>query len=78
MNKAHTYLGNDERGYFAYVDTDTDIMLIAKPGGSYRMRTVEEGFPIPPTDGRWQESAPEPMVEHTMNDDDNTVEEVEQ
>lgn len=76
MNKAYTYLGNDERGYFAYVDTDTDTMLVAKPGESYHMRTVEEGFPVPPTDGRWHEPEPEPEPE--TRDDDDTVEEVEQ
>jgi len=52
----YTYLGSDVRGYFAYVDTDTDQMLVAEPGESYRMRATEEGFPVPPTDGRWEEA----------------------
>ena len=48
-----TFTGLGPLGYPAYVDTAKDTMLIAETGESYGIRTVEEGFPVPPGDGRW-------------------------
>lgn len=53
MADAFPYLDSTERGYLSYVDADTDEMLVAHPGRSYRMRAVEENLPVPPGDGRW-------------------------
>ena len=60
MPEAYNYTGYQTLGYPAYVDTAKDTMLIAESGESYGMRTVEEGFPVPPADGRWEavKSAP--------------------
>lgn len=53
MGDTYQYIGGERRGYFAYVDTDTHQMLIAEPGGEYRMRAVDPNDPVPPNDGRW-------------------------
>lgn len=39
--------------YMAYRDVSADTMLKAVPGQSYNMAAVDDGLPIPPTDGRW-------------------------
>lgn len=49
----YTFTGYGQTGYPAYIDVSTERMLIADPGGTYGMRSNEEGFPIPPGDGRW-------------------------
>lgn len=54
MADTYAYLGDDERGYFAYVDTETETMLVAEPGKSYGIRATEVGYLIPPRDGRWE------------------------
>ena len=55
MPQADTYqfTGLGPLGYPAYVDTAKDTMLIAESGGTYGIRATEEGFPVPPGDGRW-------------------------
>jgi hypothetical protein len=42
-----------EYGYLRYGDADSGTMLVAQPGGTYRIRPCEEGLPVPPDDGRW-------------------------
>jgi len=74
------YLGTSQLGYPAYADTSTGTMLIADPGGSYGIRAVEEGLPIPPPDGRWAappglppvifSPPPPPAAVSTSSDDD--------
>ena len=59
MAETYAYTGYEELSYISYVDLSTEKMLHATPGKSYSMRTVEEGFPIPPTDGRWKRAAGE-------------------
>lgn len=54
------YLGGSQLGYPAYADVETGTMLIADPGGRYKIRAVEPGHPVPPGDGRW--AAPPPPV----------------
>lgn len=49
----YTFTGYGQTGYPAYIDVSTERMLIADPGGTYGMRSNEEGFPVPPGDGRW-------------------------
>lgn len=50
----YTFNGLTTLGYFAYSDSDTGAMLVAEPGGTYRIRAVDEGTPVPPPDGRWE------------------------
>jgi len=52
-NPQYTYIGYGALGYADYIDTATDKMLMAEPGGSYGIRAVNEGAPVPPADGRW-------------------------
>ena len=54
----YTFTGLGPTGYYAYTDLATEKMLIAEPGESYGIRAVEEGFPVPPGDGRWVTAAP--------------------
>ena len=54
----YTFTGLGPTGYYAYTDLATEKMLIAEPGGTYGIRAVEEGFPVPPGDGRWVTAAP--------------------
>ena len=54
----YTFTGLGPLGYPQYVDSVTETMLIADTGGTYGIRTVEEGFPVPPGDGRWVTAAP--------------------
>jgi hypothetical protein len=51
-----TYLGQGTLGYPSYADLETGTMLVAEPGQSYGIRAVEQGFPVPPGDGRWSAS----------------------
>jgi hypothetical protein len=44
----------------AYGDSETGQMLIADPGGIYRIRAVEPNLPVPPGDGRWAAVAAPP------------------
>lgn len=53
MAGTFTFLGAGTLGYPSYADTETGQMLVAQPGGSYGIRAVEQGFPVPPGDGRW-------------------------
>lgn len=61
MATTYTYLGQITRGYFSYVDTETQHMLVAEPGGVYGIRAVEPHFVVPPGDGNW-EATPVPPV----------------
>lgn len=61
MADTYAYLGDDVRGYLSYVDTETDMTLVAEPGKSYGIRATE-GHQIPPNDGRWAED-PEPVAD---------------
>ena len=54
----YTFTGLGPTGYYAYTDLATEKMLIAEPGESYGIRATEEGFPVPPGDGRWVAAAP--------------------
>lgn len=54
----YTFTGPSTLGYPSYADLETGTMLIADPGHSYGIRAVEEGFPVPPGDGRWATAAP--------------------
>lgn len=54
---AFTYTGLNTLGYPAYRDTDSQKMLIAEPGSTYRMQAVDGG-PVPPGDGRWETAKP--------------------
>lgn len=65
MADAYTYLGDDTRGYLAYVDADTERMLIAERGGTYHIRAVEANQELPPNDGRWNSTAGPPTVVRT-------------
>ena len=58
----YTFTGLGPLGYPQYVDSVTETMLIADTGGTYGIRTVEEGFPVPPGDGRWSAVAPAPAA----------------
>ena len=60
MPEAYNYTGYQTLGYPSFVDTSTDVMLVAEPGGTYGIRAVEEGLAVPPSDGRWEavKSAP--------------------
>lgn len=61
MPEAYNYTGYQTLGYPSFVDTSTDVMLIAEPGGTYGMRAVEPDlFPVPPGDGRWTAPPPPP------------------
>lgn len=53
----YRYTGHDRRGYLAYIDDDTNQLLIAEPGGEYRMRPVNQGDAVPPNDGLWDEAS---------------------
>jgi hypothetical protein len=53
-----TYTGQSTLGYFSYADLDSGEMLVADPGGSYSIRAVEPGLPVPPGDGRWTAAPP--------------------
>jgi hypothetical protein len=50
---SYKFTGLGPLGYPSYIDVVTEQMLIAETGGTYGMRSNEEGFPIPPGDGRW-------------------------
>jgi hypothetical protein len=52
------FTGHQTLGYFAYADTETQKMLVAEPGGTYGIRAVEHGLPVPPADGRWVSGDP--------------------
>ena len=54
----YQFTGLGPLGYYSYVDTATDKMLIAETGGTYGIRATEEGHPVPPGDGRWAAAAP--------------------
>lgn len=54
MPDTYVFMGLSTTGYPHYARVDTGEMLIAEPGESYQMRAVEEGLPIPPSDGRWE------------------------
>ena len=58
----YTFTGLGPLGYPQYVDSVTETMLIADTGGTYGIRTVEEGFPVPPGDGRWAAVSPPPWT----------------
>lgn len=55
---AYTFTGYATCGYPSYADLETGRMLIADPGGTYRMRAINPGLPVPPDDGRWDAVAP--------------------
>ena len=50
---SYQFTGLGPLGYPSYIDVVTEQMLIAETGGTYGMRSNEEGFPVPPGDGRW-------------------------
>ena len=54
----YTFTGLGPLGYYSYVDTATDTMLIAETGGTFGMRAIEPAFPVPPADGRWTAAVP--------------------
>jgi hypothetical protein len=49
----YTYIGYGTRGYAAYVDTETEKMLVAEQGKAYDMRPTWQDLPVPPADGLW-------------------------
>lgn len=53
MAERFSFTGLGPLGYPSYIDLSTEKMLIAETGESYGMRSNEEGFPVPPGDGRW-------------------------
>ena len=55
---AYQFTGLGPLGYYSYVDTAKDTMLVAETGGTYGIRATEEGIPVPPGDGRWVTAAP--------------------
>lgn len=55
MADGYRYVGGIRRGYLAYIDDDTNQLLIAEHGETYRMRPVNAGDPVPPTDGLWED-----------------------
>lgn len=59
MPEEYTFTGHQLTGYMSYADLETGKMLQAEPGKAYSMRAVEEGLPVPPGDGLWEE-APTP------------------
>ena len=60
MPDEYTYLGLTTLGYMDYADLATGKTLVAEPGGSYAIRPVEPGSPVPPGDGRWAAPASGP------------------
>ena len=60
MAERFSFTGLGPLGYPQYVDTAKDTMLIAESGGTYGIRSTEEGFPVPPADGRWTAVTPAP------------------
>ena len=57
----YTFTGLGPLGYPSYIDLSTEQMLIAETGESYGMRSNEEGFPVPPGDGRWEAVTAAPL-----------------
>lgn len=55
---AYMFTGYATRGYPSYADLETGRMLIADPGGTYQMRAINPGLPVPPDDGRWDALVP--------------------
>jgi hypothetical protein len=53
-----TFTGLGPLGYYNYVDTAKDTMLIAETGQTYGIRATEEGLAVPPGDGRWVAATP--------------------
>lgn len=53
MPEAFKFTGTQTLGYFSWTDLETQQMLVAEPGGTYRMRATEQGLAVPPPDGRW-------------------------
>lgn len=55
--QTYKYLGYAVLGYPDYADAgDGDRagkMLVAEPGGSYEIRAINDGAPVPPDDDRW-------------------------
>ncbi len=58
MPEAYTFTGHQRLGYFGYLDTESQKMLVADPGGSYAIKAVDAGLAVPPPDGRWEAAAP--------------------
>lgn len=49
----YTYVDDQRRGYLSYLDATTQRMLIAEPGGTYAIWTLDPANEVPPPDGRW-------------------------